>query len=259
MVLHKLVRALVSFLLLVDGDAAALVLLGLGHDDGQDSVAKGGADLVVVDPARELEGAGELADAALRDPELVLRLGLRLLLRGRLALLDLGDRGGGSGRSGGGGAGAVILDVILDRGLVRLVVVLLLLRGLVALLEEAGWRRAGRVGALDAAADDDGLRVRELEVDVLLLDARKLAVQLIVVLSLPQIELGSESLNVPSVVAPVWLRRSVVGVLVEVVNEAEEAGEVRLGLGVESGCEHRHFDWCVLDVVVIWKRDNGDC
>lgn len=241
----------VSLLLLVDQDAATLVLLSLGDYDGQDAVVEVGADLVVVDAAWELEGARELADAALRDPELVLgKLGLGLLC-GCLALLDLGDRGGRSRAAGGSGAG-VVLDVVLNRGLVGLVVLLFLLLGrlgdgaahldLFALLEEAGGRRAGSVGALHVAADDDGLRVGELDVDILLLDAGKLAVELVDVLRLPQVELGSEGLEVSSVVAPVLLLRSVAGILVEVIDETEEAGEVGLGRSVESRSEHRHFD-----------------
>lgn len=57
-----------------DGDLAGLVLLSLGDHNREDAVLHGSGDGILVDADREGEGAGELADGALRDP--VLGLGL---------------------------------------------------------------------------------------------------------------------------------------------------------------------------------------
>lgn len=227
---------------LVDQDAAAFVLLRLRHHDAEDAVVKRSSDAVGVDPAGELEGTREFADAALGDPEAVLGLG-RLRLLSDLVLVRLGYADSGRRRSRGA------LRVVLDRGLMRLVVVLLLRgfgngAGLGCLLEKVAGGSAGLVGALDAAADYDGLRVGELHVHVLLLDTRKLAVELIVVLGLSQVKLGSEGRKVAGVTAALLGSGGVVvlqGVLVKVVNETEETREVGLSGSVESRSEHRHF------------------
>ena len=56
-----------------------------------------------------------------------------------------------------------------------------------------GVRMAGVVLALGAAFDDEGLRVGELDADVLLVDAWQLAVQEVILLLLADVELGCES------------------------------------------------------------------
>lgn len=61
--------------------------------------------------------------------------------------------------------------------------------------EEAGRGRARGVGALHAAPDQDGLRVGELDVYLVLLNTWKLAVQLKVGIVLLQVELGGEGLD----------------------------------------------------------------
>lgn len=243
------------------------MLLGLGNGDGQDSVVKRGLDLVRLDAGREVEGARELADAALRDP--VLGLGAGRLLR--LLLLRLDCLGDGGGRGGlGAAARAARLRLILDGGLVGVAASLdvgraILLTALgdgaahvvVVTLEQAGGGVAFGVGALDLAADHDGLRVGELDVHVLLLDAGQLAVQLVGCVRLPQVELGREGRDVVAAVARgralgAVLRR----VLVKVVDQAEETREVGLGGRVEAGAEQRHVAACG---VWIGSRDDfGD-
>ena len=157
----------------MDGDAAALVLLSLGGDDGQDTVVEGGSDALGVDAAGEGEGPGELAEAALRYPELVLGgLGRRT----GLGLLH-GFLSSSSSRTLG--------LLILDGNLVWCDVVWFAsLGGLHGDVLGPGGLIApvffrGGVGPLDGAAHDDGLVVAELDVDPVLLDAGELAVQLV--------------------------------------------------------------------------------
>jgi len=73
---------------LVDSDLAALVLLGLGDQDAENAVLHRGLDVVLVDASREAESAGELANAALRDPVLGCRLLWFLLLLGDLRVFS---------------------------------------------------------------------------------------------------------------------------------------------------------------------------
>lgn len=150
----------VVYRILVDGDASGLVLLGLGDRDGQDSVLEVRGDALLLDACGEAEAARELADAALREPVLGLVGGL-LLLR-----CLLGGRGSGDLLLG-------LVGLVFDGRLVRVATLLAALgdgaAGGVAILEVAGGRRASRVRALDAAADEERLRVSELDVDLLLL------------------------------------------------------------------------------------------
>jgi len=52
-----------------DLNLAALVLLGLGHDNAQNTLVEGGLDSVLVHASGEAERALEFSDAALRNPE----------------------------------------------------------------------------------------------------------------------------------------------------------------------------------------------
>ncbi|ROV97667.1 hypothetical protein VSDG_04565 [Cytospora chrysosperma] len=244
---------------LVDVDAAGLVLLGLGHGDAQDAVVEVGRDGLLVDAGGEAEGARELADGALRDPE---------LLDGLLLLLLGGGLGGGD--LGGGGAGLLGLlgRLVLDGGLVAHV----LLVGFAALgdgaahlgaaLDEAGGRRARGVVALGPTRDHEGLRLGELDVDVVLLDAGELTVELVGVLRLLHVEArGEGGSGAAGAMAGAGLSAGLLGVLVEVIQEAEERGERGLRSKVGSW-EERHFAGCgrdrskktvvdVVDVVVV--------
>lgn len=237
------------------------MLLGLGHGDAQDAVVEVGRDGLLVDAGGEAEGARELADGALRDPE---------LLDGLLLLLLLLGGGLGGGDLGGGGAGLLGLlgRLVLDGGLVARVV----LFGLAALgdgaahlgaaLDEAGGRRARGVVALGPARDHEGLRLGELDVDVVLLDAGELTVELVGVLRLLHVEArGEGGSGAAGAIAGAGLGAGLLGVLVEVIQEAEEGGKRGLRSKVGSR-EERHVAGCggdrskktvvdVVDVVVV--------
>ena len=214
---------------LLDGDATSLVLLSLGHGDVEDAVLEAGGDPFLLDASREAEAAGELANASFGEPVFGLvdwllggrrRIGVlsgNLLLVGRCVGLVLG------------------LGLIFDSGLVRVATLSLLAFGDGAahrsVLEVAAGRGSSSIGALDLAADVHGLRVGELDIDVLLGHARQLAMELISVacfanvkLGLPCWETGASSLALTRVV-------------VEFVKKAEERSErgVRGGSVVVEG------------------------
>lgn len=113
----------------------------------------------------------ELADGPLRDP--VLEFGPLALLRYLLVV------GAGSDLRGLGGL------FILDAGLVGVLVGF----GDAALALVVV---APVAFTLDAAFDDDGVRVDELDGDVLLVDARQLALEFVGVFDFADVELGLE-------------------------------------------------------------------
>jgi len=201
------------------------MLPSLGNSDTQDTVLQAGLNTILVDAAGEAESAGELANGTFRDPILLLRLLLLLLL---LLLLSsvLGNSASFLGLLG---------FLILDRDLVRLAAFLLLLAAfgdgtarLGPILNEAGGRSARLVGALDLAMDHDGLWLGELNVDILALDARELAVQLVGVLRLADVELGVEMPRCEAALAVGGSRVGVAAlapVVVKVVEQTEERGE----------------------------------
>jgi len=86
-------------------------------------------------------------------------------------------------------------------------------------LDGSRWWCARGVLPLNMASNGQGLRVRELDVDVLLLQAGKLTVELIGVRRFLHIELWLEA----SECRLLWADRAVVGI--EVVEETEERGE----------------------------------
>ena len=203
---------------LVDGDLASLVFLRLGNHNSEDSVLHGSLDVVGIDADWEGKRTRELANAAFTDPVLLLRLG-RLLL-------PLGDFGvlGRSFRSVGVD-GVFVFDggvmirwsfglAIGDRasGLGR--------------FDETCWWSTRSVGALGAATNHQSLRIGELDFDVLLIDTWKLAVQLVCLPKLLDVELGSEILHVAATLVMVVIAHggaSIVGV--KVVKETEERVE----------------------------------
>ena len=91
-------------------------------------------------------------------------------------------------------------------------------------------RIALSVRALGMAADDQGLRVGELDDDVLARHARQLALQEVMIFVLGDVELGAESLAEGPEGPSGKDFQVALGVLVEVVEHAEERGE--------SGCVH---------------------
>lgn len=150
--------------------------------------------------------------------------------------------------------------LILDRGLLALS---LLNRLLVLGSLDRSWLRALLVDTLDVALDTESLGVGELNVDVLALETGELAVQVVGVRALLDVELGVEGLHDgrAAVVVLVLVVRGVggVGVGVVVVEEAEEGGEARGGRGlVEGAREECH---CVFGLFV-WEFERllkDDC
>lgn len=173
----------------------------LRHNDGQNAVLETGLDVVVVDGSRELEGAVELADRAFAHPVAVLLV--------------------------------VVLADLLVTGLDHfgtLLLLLLVVRGLLGGLLGS----SGVVFALAAALDHESLVVGELNVNVLLGNAGKLAVQKVGIVGFANIKAGRKGAHRGSLASgrPVDI---------VVVQEAEERGEVARSV---EGVEERHFE-CV--------------
>jgi hypothetical protein len=214
-----------------DGDLARLGLLLLGNDNGEQAVLHGSSDMVLVDTRWECEASAEVADAAFRDPELGFGLLVVLLGLGGLVLGDLG--------------GSTLSTLIFDGSLVCLVVAVATFDGTLrgTAFDEASWWSAGRVVALGAALDGQGMGVRELDLNVLLLDSREFAVEFVGILEFLHVELGSEGLHGGVNRAGIV---TLAAVLVEVVEHTEEwlEGIRRVG-GEEGSWEERHFAfWC---------------
>lgn len=159
------------------------MLLGLGDRDAQDTILEASRDAVLVNPRGEAERAGKLANAALGEPVLGVvhgRAGVGARVAHNLEAILLLDAGvvlishGGLVRSGRGGG-------LLDRcGSGR------------RLLDSSGsvGGAAGGVCPLDLAADDEGLGLGELDAHVALVEAGQLAVELIGVGRLADVESG---------------------------------------------------------------------
>lgn len=219
------------------------MLGSLGHTDREDSVRELGRDVIGRDLAREVENPAELADAALRDPVLGVVDRAFLLLLLLAALVQLGDS---SGRCGlGGGVGFVV--IVLNSGLVRGAGAFLAVGDgtahLIALLEETSGGSTRGVGALDAAPNMEGVGVGELDGDVLLLQAGELAVKLIGILDLADIELGLEGRDVVAVgAAGGAVLTALAGIVVEVLQKTEERSEGGVRVVEVAGEESGHFD-----------------
>jgi hypothetical protein len=178
------------FDILVNSDASGLVLLSLGDDDGEDAILEVGADLVLVHAGWEVEAARELANTALGEPVLG--------LVGRLAALHF--RGLGGGGTGGCacclGARLVRLGLVFvfDSRLARVLGLLTLGDSTAhsSVLELAGRRSASGVSAFGFAADEQSLRLSELDGHIVLANAWELAVEFVGVGDFTDIELGLE-------------------------------------------------------------------
>lgn len=165
----------------------------------------------------------ELADRALSDPVL------------GPALRRLGDILGGISL-GDGSLLVAALAFILDGRLLVFVLVLLVFG---ALVDEALGRGAAFGAVLRAAADGEGVAIGPFDVDVLLLDSRQLAVQLVGVLHLLDVKLGREGAQAGVEAAEVVLPRR----LIVVVNETEDRGEF-LEAWEERHCACGCVEWC---------------
>lgn len=213
---------------LVDGDLAAGLLLGLGDDNGKNAILHGSTNSILVDTNREGEGSREFANATLGNPELGLGL---LWLLGIL----LGD----SGVFGSVLGSALLFDI----GLVVLVLSVLASFGDGARgggrFYEASWWIAGFVGALNPTFNGDSVVIAELDVDILLLNAREFTVQLIMTLDLLDVEFGVEGLHLATVTTTT--RSVTLRVLVEVLKELEEWVERGVGSGETGEVVERHL------------------
>lgn len=210
------------------------MLGSLGDPDGQDALVEAGGDCILLDVAGEVECAAELANAALAAPELGAVCRLLLLLDGLRSLLL--DCVAGSGRC----LGRSVL--VLDSGLVLVD----LLKGVLSGCGDAalrGGRGGGSVGALDAAVDAEGLRIGELNIHVLLLQASEFSVQLKVCGELADVKLGLEGNGGPG--SATGRALILTGVGVKVFEKTEERGEAGVGVAVVAVArEEGHFDGC---------------
>lgn len=224
------------WLSLLNVDASRLVLLGLGNNDAQDTIAELGRNVVLINSSGEVEASRELAEAALGEP--VLGLISRLLLN-VIVLLLVGDLSAGLVGLG--------LLLILDGSMVVVLVLLTALDsalGFVA-LDEASGRSASSVGALSLASDEHGLRLGELDVNIRLLHAGEFTVEFVGLSGLADIELGLPVAEAAAASA-ISVLSALARVAVEVVKETEERGEGSVGGVVEVAREESH---CVCYVV----------
>ena len=164
---------LVFFLL--DVDLARFRCLGLRNNNAKNAVLQAGLDEILIDTLWEAEAAMEFTDRALGDP------GLVFWLFGRLGDVFLALRGGDFGCGlflgfvfdGWSFVGGGTFDP--------------------ALRHRCSFKWfAGFEARLGTAFDYEGVRVGELDFDVLLVDARKFTVKLIAVAMLVHVELGGE-------------------------------------------------------------------
>lgn len=165
----------------------------LRYNNGQNAVFEAGLDVVLIDGSRELEGAVELADRPLTHPEAVFLV---------VALADL-----------------------LVPGLDHLgTLLLLVIRGLLGGLLGS----AGVVFALAAALDHECVIVGELDLNVLVGNAWKLAIQKVGIVGFANIKAGRKGAHRGSLISgrPVEI---------VVVQKAEERGKVARSVeGVEE-------------------------
>ena len=197
-------------LLTLNADLARLSRLGLGNENGKDTILKGSLDVVLIDASWERERPMELSNRAFLNP--VLSCTFRLLCDLGIALL--GDLGG---------AGSLFRSILNG-----------------SLLGDLAFDKALRTGALFAVVlgltgDGEGVAIGPLYADVLLLHAWELAVQLIALLVLLDIELGGPGADTRAGVAEVLPGSTIV-----LVDHAEERGEF-----VSEVWEERHCCWWV--------------
>lgn len=187
------------------------MLLNLGDMDAEDTVLHRGLDMVLIHAGWKGKASGELSNAALRNPELVL-----LLLWFRILLCNLST-------------------LILNRSLVCLAIRALDGSWSSLAFDETGWWGARCVAALAATLDGQGVGVGELDLNILLLNAWEFAMKFVAVLGLLDIKLRSEGLELSAGTF------TLAAVLIEVVEKAEERSEGGVGIGNEGSWEERHF------------------
>lgn len=248
-----------------NGDAASLIL-GFGHDDSDDAVLEACGDALVEDVGGEFEASYKVAYTALSEPVFSIFGGLLLLgcsLRNRSlfgrcrCIFDRhkvfcfcgGCCGSGFERHG--------IDFILNTSLVRVLCLLFLARfssSIVLRLSAGSWRgrrrRRRSVVALKLATNDNRLRIRKLNVHILLVHAGQFAIELIGISRFADIKLGLPlgvcraakllSLGLDDLL---MMATSGVGIGVVVVDDVEEGSEGSLGVGLvaDVALEEGHF------------------
>lgn len=225
----------------LDSDASRLVLLGLGDNNAQDSVLESSRDVVLVDACGEVEAARELAKGALGEPVLGLVSGLLLTL---LGVFVLGDLIAAFVRGG--------FLLILDGSVVGVLVFLMFLTALsdgalvLGTLNKGSRWCASSVGAFSLATDEHCLWLGEFDVNILLGHAGELAMELVGISGLADVELGLPlgKAGASGAVLSLALAR----VAIEVVKETEERGKGSIGV-VEVAREESHCVCFVDDCV----------
>jgi hypothetical protein len=223
---------------LLDVDLAALRSLSLRDGNAQDTVLETSLDSILIDTRREGERAMELANRALGDP--VSRLGRFLLLRHFLLVGLLSDL-----RVVVAGVCSLILDgrLVLELLLVLAVFELLLV---LTVLDEALWALTLFADVLVAPGNGQCVVVGPFDVDVFLVDAGELAVELVAFLGFLDIELGGERADALELAVDV-----AEGLAVVLVEEAEEGSEL-----LREAWEERHCCWpCGESSSGGWFRD----
>lgn len=156
----------------------------LRHHDAQNPILQARLNRILLNSSRERKAAMELADATFRDPVLILKsVIIRNLLGGGRMFGDLGV---------GVFVGRFINVGIFYRWLLRLLGFDALLLSISPILNESLWSLTFLSHVLVTAGNGQGVAVRPLDIHVLLLHAGQLAVQLVCVLRLLDVEFGSE-------------------------------------------------------------------
>lgn len=212
-------------------DSARLVFGRLGNDHVEDAVCKASRHTILVNTSGKVESARKLSDASLGES---IFGGVGRLLLGGVGLDHLAF---------GRGGGVSSLVFVLDSSLVRRLGALVLARlsdgaALGRVFKGASRRGASRVGALDFAADDNRLRVGKLDVHILLLHSRELAMEFVSFARLADIKLGLPVSD--SAAAGTLVVVALAGVVVEVLKKAEEGSERGLG-SVKVALKKGHF------------------
>jgi len=199
----------------LDGDFASLARLGLlGNDDLKDTVLQAGLDVVGINGSRELEAAVEAAERTLADPEA--STVATIIAGSHLFVLVIGL---------GHSLGSVVA-LVLDGWLVVL--------SFVVRIRDA-WVLAALEGVLGVSRDGKGVVFGPFDVDLGLLDAGQLAVELVGVLGFADVEARGEG---TSVGLGGGAELAGLDCSIKLVREAEQGREF-----VETWEEHRHFGW----------------
>jgi hypothetical protein len=212
----------------LDVDLPGLLSLGFGNDNTEDAVLEACLHSVLIDTSGEAEGAVEFADGSLADPV----LGLTVLLLRDVLLRLLGDL-------------VVISVVVLDSGLLRMIIFDFALLGGLSFFDETLRATTFFLDCLVTARDGQGVRIRPLDVDVLLVDAWEFTGELIDICLLLDVELGREGADL--------LVEVLEDLTVVVVKETEEGREL-----LSESREERHCSWCAMVVSSDWNRRLGD-